>query len=234
MKNDASNAFQGLDAQAFERLLQARASCRGFLDTPVPQALIERILQAAQRTPSWNNVQPWQAVITQPAATARLREALQQPEAATEAGFEIAPPAEYHGIYLERRRACGFGLYAAVGIAKGDREASGRQAAQNFRMFGAPHVALVTSDRKLGTYGVLDCGAWVNNFMLAATSHGVATIAQAALAQRSATLRRFFNLPDDRQVVCGISFGFADPQHPANAFRTTRAPLPEVVRWVEA
>ena len=95
-------------------------------------------------------------------------------------------------------------------------------------------MAIVTSDRKLGAYGVLDCGGWVNNFMLAATAHGVATIAQAALAQRSAFLRRWFGIGEDRQVVCGISFGYPDPEHPANRFRTTRAPLPEVVRWVDA
>jgi nitroreductase len=231
MKNDAPGLLHGPDPEAFEHLLHARASCRGFLATPVPRELIERILQAAQRTPSWNNVQPWEVIVTQPPATDRLREALGEPQQEAP-GFEIPPPAEYHGVYLERRRACGYGLYAAVGVAKGDREASARQASQNFRLFGAPHVAIVTSDRKLGTYGVLDCGAWVNNFMLAAASHGVATIAQAALAQRSALLRRWFGMAEDRQVVCGISFGYADPDHPANRFRTTRAPLQDVVRWV--
>jgi nitroreductase len=233
MKNDDPALAQAPDPQAFERLLNARASCRGFLATPVPAELVERILQAAQRTPSWNNVQPWKVIVTQPAATERLRAALAEPQP-EESGFEIPPPAEYHGVYLERRRACGYGLYAAVGIAKGDREASARQAAQNFRLFGAPHVAIVTSDRQLGTYGVLDCGAWVNNFMLAAASHGVATIAQAALATRSAFLRRWFDIAPDRQVVCGISFGYADHEHPANRFRTTRAGLDEVVQWVDA
>ncbi|GAA4342519.1 nitroreductase [Variovorax defluvii] len=219
------------DPAAFERLLEARTSCRGFLPAAVPEATLGRILQAAQRTPSWNNVQPWQLIVTQPPATEKLRAALQapQPEAA---GFEIPPPSEYRGVYLDRRRACGFGLYASVGIARGDREASARQGAENFRLFGAPHVALVTSDALLGTYGVLDCGAYVNNFMLAAASHGVATIAQAALAQRSAFLRRWFRIPDDRLIVCGISFGYADPDHPANRFRTSRATVEETVRWV--
>ncbi|RYY97381.1 MAG: nitroreductase [Comamonadaceae bacterium] len=219
------------DPSAFERLLQARASCRGFLDTPVPDAVVRRILVAAQRTPSWNNVQPWQVIVTRPEATDRLRAALQA-AGADGAGFDIDPPAEYRGVYLERRRACGFGLYASVGIERGDRVASARQAAENFRLFGAPHLALVTTERLLGTYGVLDCGAYVNNFMLAATASGVASIAQAALAQRSPLLRDWFEIPPDRQIVCGISFGHADPDHPANRFRTTRAELEETVRWV--
>lgn len=229
MKNEVLPA---LDPGNFERLLEARSSCRGFLPAPLPRALIERILSAAQRTASWNNVQPWQVIVTDAPATEALRQALQSQQAEP-TGFEIPPPAEYHGIYQERRRACGWGLYGAVGIARGDREASAKQAAENFRMFGAPHLALLTTDRALGTYGVLDCGGWINNFLLAAASHGVGTIAQAALAQRSAFLRRWFGIPGDRMIVCGISFGLADTAHPANSFRTPRAPLGEVVRWVE-
>jgi hypothetical protein len=34
--------------------------------------------------------------------------------------------------------------------------------------------------------------------------------------------------------VCGISFGYEDPAHPANRFRTTRATLDEACRWVDA
>jgi hypothetical protein len=34
-------------------------------------------------------------------------------------------------------------------------------------------------------------------------------------------------------VVCGISFGYEDAQHPANAFRTRRASLPQVAQWLE-
>lgn len=49
----------------------------------------------------------------------------------------------------------------------------------------------------LGTHGVMDCGAWVSNFLLTCTANGLGAIAQAA-----------------------------------NRFRTSRAPLHEVVTWV--
>ena len=54
--------------------------------------------------------------------------------------------------------------------------------------------------------------------MLAAKSLGVASIAQAALARHPQFTRQFFGLPEDRRIVCGISFGFEDPAHPANQF----------------
>src|SRR5271157_1700334 len=82
----------------------------------------------------------------------------------------MAFPREYRGAYLERRRACGFRLYEAVGVARGDREAYAKQGFENYKLFGAPHVAIITSDEALGTYGVVDCGAYVSNFLLAAQS----------------------------------------------------------------
>ena len=217
----------------FHALLDARFSCRGYLPDPVPRGTVDAILALAQRTPSWCNSQPWQVAVTGAAATNRLRDALQQPDATEDNSPDIAPPQAYEGRFRERRRECGYQLYDSVGIAHGDRAASAAQAAENFRFFGAPHFALVTTEAVLGTYGVLDCGAYVNNFMLTARSFGVASIAQGALAARSKFLRRWFELPPERLVLCGISFGYEDPAHPANGFRTTRAPLAEVARWIE-
>ena len=46
--------------------------------------------------------------------------------------------------------------------------------------------------------------------------------------------REFFGIGEDRRVVCGISFGYEDPAHPANRFRTRRAQVGEVARWLDA
>lgn len=218
--------------EALTQLLTQRHSCRAFQSRQVPRAVIERILALAQRTASWTNAQPWQLHILSGCATDRFREVMLAAAQEAPAESDFPWPRAYEGVYRERRRECGFGLYASVGIAKGDRAASARQALENFRFFGAPHVAIVTSDAALGVYGAVDCGAYVSNFMLAATAEGVATVAQAALASRSAAVREHLQLPASRRVVCGISFGYRDDEHPANRFRTTRAPLGEVVNWV--
>ncbi|MEO8059433.1 MAG: nitroreductase [Burkholderiales bacterium] len=221
-------------ADAFQEILGARHSCRGYLAEPVAQDMIGSILRMAQRTPSWCNAQPWGVIVTGAAATERLRQALQSPQAMAETASDIAPPLEYRGVYQERRRECGLQLYDSVGIAHGDRQASMRQALENFKFFGAPHVAIITTETLLGTYGAVDCGAYINNFMLAARSLGVASIAQAAIAMRSRFLHEFFKIPAERQIVCGISFGYKDPDHPANGFRTTRASMERVVQWIDA
>ncbi|PZW44835.1 nitroreductase [Humitalea rosea] len=218
-------------AEMLEQLLRDRHSCRAFLPDPVDDEVIERILGIAQLTPSWCNTQPWQAIVTRGAGTTRFRDALLEQARGGPPQPDFAFPTGFHGVYQARRRTCGYQLYDAVGVAHGDREASGRQARENFRLFGAPHVAIVTSDAALGPYGAVDCGAFVTSFMLAARALGIASIAQAALAGFAPFLHTYFGIPEDRMVVCGISFGLEDTAHPANCFRTGRAPLPEVLTW---
>lgn len=216
-----------------DELLDQRWSCRAFLSTPVPEDTIRAILRTAQKTASWCNSQPWRVTIVSGDAKDRLSQKIFAHMAAGGVGDPDIPfPREYRGVYLDRRRRSGFQLYEAMGIARGDKEGYQRQSNENYRFFGAPHVAIITSDEALGTYGAVDCGAYVSNFMLAATDHGVATIPQAALAWYSKIVKDALGIDKDRVMVCGISFGHPNRDHPANSYRTERAGLDEVVQWV--
>jgi nitroreductase len=218
---------------SFQRLLTERYSCRQFLPDPVPRSIVTAFTELAQRTPSWCNTQPWQVTITSGPATERLRTVYLQAASTEGSQPDFDFPQEYAGIYRARRRECGLQLYESVGIASGDRSASRRQALDNYRFFGAPHVATITSARAPGTYGAIDCGGYVNNFMLAARRFGIATIAQAALAQYPHVVRSALSIGEDRAVICGVSFGYTDLSHPVNRFRTSRARQADVVNIVE-
>ncbi|EAQ02715.1 nitroreductase family protein [Pseudooceanicola batsensis HTCC2597] len=210
-------------------LLSARFSCRGFRPDPIPEDLIRQIVTAAGRAPSWCNAQPWHVIVTRGDETEAFRQALMQAARDETPQPDVPGPEGYTGLHRERRRTCGWQLYDAVGVTRDDREGSARQAFENFRLFGAPHVAILTSGRELGTYGALDCGGFVMAFCLAAQALGIATVPQAAIAFQSQAVRRHFVIPDDRLILCGISFGLAEENHPANAFRTGRAPLSEIM-----
>jgi nitroreductase len=77
----------------------------------------------------------------------------------------------------------------------------------------------------------LDAGAFVTAFTLVAEALCGATITQAATAGLSPIVREFLSIPDDRNILCAISFGYVDLNHPANRFRTTQAEVREVVTW---
>jgi nitroreductase len=222
---DASQRVES-DDEVLHRLLAARFSCRAYQQRPVPRPLIERILQLAQHSASWNNTQPWQAIITSGEETEKFRQALYaHAQSGATPKSDLPFPREYVDESLARRRECGFALYGALGIQRGDKAAYMKQSLENFRLFGAPHVAIISSDEPLGPYGAVDCGAYVANFMLAAQSLGVATIAQAAVTQHGEFIHRYFDLPANRLLVCGMSFGYADAQHPVNNYRTTRVAI---------
>lgn len=222
------------------RLLAERYSCRSYRPEPVPRAVIEQMLAVAQLSPSWCNSQPWQVIVTAGEGTERFRQALFERasrDAVTPGGAAMAPdfpfPTAYRGVYKERQREVGWQLYESVGVKYGDRVASGRQALENFRLFGAPHALIVTSERDLGTYGAIDCGLYIGNVMLAAQSLGLGMIPQAALAAYAPLMHEHFGIPDNRMIVLGASFGYADPAHPANSFRSRRAAVNDAVQWVD-
>jgi len=222
-------------AQMLDSLLAQRHSCRAFLQRQVERATIESVLRTAQRAASWCNSQAWQVSVTSGAATERLRTKLLEAERAGEGGGTDFPfPQEYSGVYLERRRECGFQLYSAVGVERGDREGYARQTLENFRLFGAPHVAILTSDPGLGVYGAVDVGGYVQVVLLAMQAHGLAAIPQAALAHQSALVKKELGIAQERLMVCGISFGYEDVGHPANSYRTSRATLEQAVDFVDA
>ncbi|SPF79994.1 nitroreductase [Pseudoprimorskyibacter insulae] len=212
-------------------LLTSRQSCRGYLPDPVPQSETEAVLTTAQNVPSWCNSQPWHVTACGSEETNRLREALYAHAAQAKHNSDVPFPSAYEGLYKDRRRECGWQLYDAVGVQKGDREGSGRQMMENFRLFGAPHFLLITTPKALGPYGILDCGAFATAVLLGFEARGIGAIAMASVAGFAGFMRGWFDVPDDRDILCGISFGYADQNHPANAFRTTRAPLAEVVDW---
>jgi nitroreductase len=223
--------------EVLETLLADRHSCRAFRPDLVPRATIARILNAAQRTPSWCNSQPWQLTIASGAAARRFSAVIYDAARSTQSSHGANPdfpfPREYRGVYLDRRRESGFQLYNALGITRGDKSAYRQQSLENFKLFGAPHVAIITTDEALGVYGAVDCGGYLGNFLLAAEALGVATIPQAALAGYSNIIRQHFQLGDDRRVVCGISFGFPDRDHAANSYRTNRAAVKDVAAFIE-
>lgn len=218
----------------FAELVRSRYSCRKFLPDPVPRRTIEDILDLAQHTPSWCNTQPWKLVLVSGAALAQFRERLYAHAAAGNPPKpDFAFPARYEGIYRERRKVCGVQLYQSLGIGREDRAAAAEQSLENFRLFGAPHLALLTTEEDLGVYGAVDCGLYIANFMLAVKNAGLDSIAQAALATHADFIREYFGLPAQRRLVCGIAFGYGDAGHPVNGYRTARAGLADAVTFID-
>ena len=220
------------DIEILNDILERRYSCRSFIKKPVKRETIERILNIAQKIPSWCNAQPWKVTICSGKTLKVLSKNLLEAAVKGVESPDIAFPIEYRGIYRERRKECGLQLYNSVGIQKGETSKATQQMHENFKFFGAPHVAVITSEKTLGTYGAIDCGAYVTAFTLAAAAMNVNTIPQAAIASLSNIVRSTLKISTEKNIVCAISFGYENKEHPINNFKTSRSNLNEVTKWL--
>lgn len=216
---------------ALQALLHDRHSCRAFKSENIDKDVIAQILTDAGRAPSWCNAQPWKVIVTSGAETDAFRAAMANAFDSSSPAPDYPFPATYTGAHKQRRYTCGMQLYEAVGISRGDREGRVRQMRENYTLFGAPHVAVISCPKELGPYGVLDCGGFITAFCLSAKAQGIGTVPQAALSLYSNVVREHFGIPEDYNVLAAISFGYPDKDADINKFRTERATLDEFVDW---
>lgn len=219
----------------FSELMEQRWSCREFEPDPVPDEVLTQVFATAQRTASWCNTQAWGVHLLGGEVLASFGAALGEHVAANPMDLtsDVPLPAQYVGAYAERRRGAGFALYASLGIERSDYDARTLQMLRNYSFFGAPHVAILTSDRDHGVYGAVDTGGYLANLMNAALDVGVATIAQGAIGMYAGKVRELLALPEDRMVICAVALGRPVADHPVNLFRTERATLADVVTIIE-
>ena len=213
----------------------ARFSARAFLDKPVGEEQIRRILDRARQAPSGGNLQPWHVYVV---AGTPLRELISNVWAAAAANPRGEPP-EYHVYppdlqepYRSRRYKCGEDLYAAVGIPREDKPARLRQFAKNLQGFGAPLMLFFTIDRAMGRNQWAHLGMFIQTVMLLAVEEGLHSCPQEAWSAFHSTVGEFLGLPEQQMFYCGMAMGYADMDHPVNRWRTERAPLDEIATFV--
>jgi nitroreductase len=216
-----------------EATWHARRSTRGFLPEALPRATLDQIFDAAQRAPSWCNVQPWRVTVTAPPVTAVVAAALQDAARSGSPAAEIPFPTDYPAPYAQHRKQCGVALYSAMGVTRDDT--AGRFAAwlRNYALFDAPHLAVVACDRRLGPYAYIDVGVWLGFVLTAATALGVDTCAMASIAAYPAPLRRLLPIAETDVILFGLVLGRGDVAVPANACRTAREPTAANVTVVD-
>jgi nitroreductase len=148
--------------------------------------MVKQILDLARYAPSGSNTQPWKVYVatddTQRLIIDRLSAAFNTPDAAIRYVEEYAYyPKQWQPPYIDRRRKVGWDLYTLLGIGKTDKQRMQVQHRRNVEFFGAPVSLFFTIDRIMEQGSWLDYGMFLQNVLLAARAHGLATCPQAAL-----------------------------------------------------
>ena len=206
----------------------SRHSCRAFLPTPIPEAIVRDIVEHAARAPSGGNLQAWRVYAIAGKRVEALKALLapRMGELPKGEGSEYQIfPTDLKEPYRTRRFAVGEQLYRSIGIPREDRPARIRQFAKNFEFFGAPVGLFFAIDRSMLPAQWADLGGYIQSVMLLARAYGLDTCPQEAWITWQRTMRSFLVLPPELMLFCGMALGYADVAAPINSWRSTRVPL---------
>ena len=214
--------------------IMTRISTRAFLDRPVPEATMRRILETARYAPSGGNLQPWHVYVLAGEKLAQFRHLVEERRATAPRGegteYDIYPK-DLTEPYLARRFRCGEDLYATIGVPRADKAGRLAQFARNFRLFDAPVALFFAIDRQMGLGQWADLGMFIQSIMLLAREHGLHSCAQEAWALWHKTIAEVTGMPPELMLFCGMGLGYMDESAPVNRLRTERAPLEEFVHF---
>jgi hypothetical protein len=200
----------------------------------VPREVLERIFEVAQRTPSNCNIQPWKVFVASGAARDRIRRKLiDRVMSGTPMNPDFDYPGKFEGEYRKRQVECAVAMYSCMGITREDAAGRARASLRNFELFDAPHVAFIGMHKAFGTTVAIDVGMYAQSLMLAMRAHGVASCSQGSMRYYPDIVREEFPGNDDIRILFGMSFGYEDPDVPANRTRTTRESIETAVRFEE-
>lgn len=215
--------------------IESRKSIRAFTDQPVEKELLDKLLQISQRSPSGTNTQPWYVYLctgdVKQAITEDVLKMAAEGKSKKYEDYDYYPPV-WRDVHQARRRAVGWGLYGLLGIEKGDREGSARQGARNFKFFDAPVGLFVTVDSYVTRGSWADAGMYIQTIMLAARGLGLHTCPQAAWIPLQEPVFKHLGIPDDQELVTGMSLGYADKDAIENTLVSEREDVSNVARFV--
>ena len=218
-------------ATLFDDVVTRRRSLRAFLPEAVDAQTLEQVFSVAQHSPSNCNTQPWIVHVASGDSLQALRASLPERFMAGDMSMDFPYDGVYEGVYKERQYGSAQALYDAVDIPREDKAGRHVQFMRNFTFFDAPHVAFLFLPEPFGLREAADLGMYAQTLMLALTAHGLGSCPQTALSFQANAIREQLQIDPGNKLLFGISFGYPDPDAPANRCQTDRAALADTVTF---
>jgi nitroreductase len=217
--------------------IKERKSVRAYKTNPIKKELLEKIIEQAQRAPSWANTQPWEFAVVTGKQLKAIQEACvaRGPQGMQTSQSEVARPYDFPEPYISRIKAMQTNENRARAKESPDFNA---MFAMNARHYGAPcciylliNKNFVYQEKGVNTWSLYDSGSAVQNIMLLAVANGLGTIAQAMAVVYPDIIRKELGIPEDKLIALGIAIGYPDWDNPINKEYRGRASLDEIAKF---
>ena len=218
-----------------DQAMRERRSIRGFLDKPVPRALLEEVIALANRAPSSMNTQPWHLHVLTGEPLERVRRGnTERMLAGVTPSREIEDYAAYEGEHRARQIEIAVQLFEAMGIERHDAERRQDWVMRGFRQFDAPVSIVVCFDRTLlnNTIAHFDTGAMTFGLALAAWSRGLGAVINGQGIMQSPVVREVAEIPEDQVILTCVALGWPDETFVANDVVSRRRPTETIARFI--
>ena len=207
--------------------IQARHSVRDFDTRPVPKDTVMKILEAATRSPSGGNGQPWEIFVASGDTMEAIRKVYQERAQAMTGGPGGPPPMP--AFIQERMSTIRNERMRLLGLDPEDPASFKVFMSWGARIYGAPVMVVICMDRALSSN--FDLGSLSQTICLAAQDFGVDSLIASGFIAHQDVLRKELEIPDSLNIVIGIGLGYANPNSIINTYRSPRRPIDEVVRY---
>jgi len=206
-----------------------RHSVRDFGSKPVPREVVMKILEAAIRSPSGGNSQPWEVFVASGATLERIRKVYQECSGSGARGPGGPPPQP--PSHQERMATIRNERLRLLGLDPADPASDRVFMEWGARLFGAPVVVVVCVDKALFSFRNLEIGLFTQTVCLAARGYGVDSLIAGMLVSQPDVIRQELEIPENLNIVIGIGLGYANPDSIINTYRSPRRPINEVVQY---
>ena len=219
------------DVDFFECITQ-RHSCRAFLPKAVSKQTIEKILQAANRSPSYMNSQPWEVwVVTgeklNTVAKSLYDKAIKQETSAPDLTF----PATWPGPVARRIEEHRLRRLKTLGIDLDDKKRIREQFLCNFNFFDAPCVIFFGIDKALTSWSLFDLGLFIHGLLLSARAEGLGACPQAVPLSYPGVIRNELAVSEDVLLILAVALGYPDTDATVNRYHSQRRELTDFTHW---
>jgi len=212
------------------KTITERRSARAFQPVPIPVETVEEILGLTINAPSANNLQPWEFVVVMDEEKERLSRRLLK-------------------AYKEKQISCGSGAVKPLPKATRQRGVNTLESMKPYaekigssvdsfvnegscNFYGAPVAIIICLDDCFSARQMVDVGTAVGYMVLAAQASGLATCPIGLITDYADEIKDLLNIPENKKVVIGVALGYPDKENPMAQFRSSRASLSELVRWI--